>query len=154
MLKIQSCMKWKPKKTIWVFFIQKYGKFWTFSLDNYIKHKLLIFEEWCTKNVCSSSIYHIYWHIARYNIPIKHKKNQEENLKKKYPLTNMYKGCVPEISVAFKRLIWVVSTVRPMTFETNKNNSRCFLDLRHIKHKWYHHVIENLKTFFSKKGRA
>ena len=38
------------KKPIWVFLLyklfQKYSKFWTISLDNFIKHKPLISEEW------------------------------------------------------------------------------------------------------------
>ena len=40
--------KWK--KTIWVFLFQKYGKFWSILLDNFIEHKLLISEEcWYTQ---------------------------------------------------------------------------------------------------------
>ena len=37
----------KNKKTMWVFIFQKYGKFWSVSLEYFIKHKPLISEEWC-----------------------------------------------------------------------------------------------------------
>ena len=45
-LKIQRCSNWKTKKTIWFFLFQKYGKFWSIPLDNFITHKPLISEEW------------------------------------------------------------------------------------------------------------
>ena len=35
-------MKWKTRKTTWVFLIQKYGKFWNILLGHFIKHKPLI----------------------------------------------------------------------------------------------------------------
>ena len=38
--------KMKNKKNTWVFVFQKYGKFWSMSLDHFIKHKTLISEEW------------------------------------------------------------------------------------------------------------
>ena len=38
-------MKWKKKKTTWVFVFQKYGKCWSISLGHFIKHKPLISEE-------------------------------------------------------------------------------------------------------------
>ena len=38
-------MKWKMKKPIWVFVFQQYGKFWSVSLEHFIKHKPLISEE-------------------------------------------------------------------------------------------------------------
>ena len=41
---IQSCLKWKTIKTICVFLFQKYGKFCSISLDNFIRH--IISEEW------------------------------------------------------------------------------------------------------------
>ena len=34
------------KKTTWIFVFQKYGKTWSVSLGHFIKHKLLISEEW------------------------------------------------------------------------------------------------------------
>ena len=34
------------KKYIWVFIFQKYGKFWSVSQHNFIKHKPLFSEEW------------------------------------------------------------------------------------------------------------
>ena len=34
------------KKTTWNFVFQKYGKTWSVSLGHFIKHKLLILEEW------------------------------------------------------------------------------------------------------------
>ena len=39
------------KKTTWVFLYIKYTKFWSISLGHFIKHKLLIPEEWCKKIV-------------------------------------------------------------------------------------------------------
>ena len=36
----------KGKKITWVFVFQKYGKFWSISLEHFIKHKPLISEEW------------------------------------------------------------------------------------------------------------
>ena len=39
-------MKCKMKKSSYVFVFQKYGKFWCVSLEHFIKHKLLISEEW------------------------------------------------------------------------------------------------------------
>ena len=30
----------------WIFIFQKYGKIWSVSLDNFVKHKPLISEEW------------------------------------------------------------------------------------------------------------
>ena len=38
------------KKTTWVFVFPKYGKFWSISLGQIIKHKPLISEEWYTTN--------------------------------------------------------------------------------------------------------
>ena len=35
----------KQKKTTWVFIFQKYGKFWSVSLEHFIKHKPYISEE-------------------------------------------------------------------------------------------------------------
>ena len=46
LLQIQSSSKWKMKTTIWVFLFQIYGKFWSVSLDNFIKHKPPISEKW------------------------------------------------------------------------------------------------------------
>ena len=40
----------KSEKTIWVYLFQKYGKFWSVSLDNFIKHKPFISEECKKKN--------------------------------------------------------------------------------------------------------
>ena len=34
------------EKIMWVFIFQKYGKFWSISLQHSIKHKPLISEEW------------------------------------------------------------------------------------------------------------
>ena len=34
---------------MWVFVFQKYGKFWSISLEHFIKHKPLISEEWDLK---------------------------------------------------------------------------------------------------------
>ena len=34
------------KKTLWVFLLQKYGKFWSISLDDSVERKPLISEEW------------------------------------------------------------------------------------------------------------
>ena len=42
LLQIQSCWKGKKPKNIWLFLFQKYGKFWSVSRDNFIKHKPLI----------------------------------------------------------------------------------------------------------------
>ena len=39
-------MKWKIKKTTWVFLFQKYGKFWSILLEHFTEHKPLISEEW------------------------------------------------------------------------------------------------------------
>lgn len=46
--RIQTCSKWKTKtkKTICLFIIQKCGKFWRLSLDNFIKHKSFFSEEY------------------------------------------------------------------------------------------------------------
>ena len=43
----------KRKKTSWVFLFQKYSKFWSALLDNFIKHKSLISEEcdWKSSNL-------------------------------------------------------------------------------------------------------
>ena len=40
-------MKWKTKKTTWVFWYIKYGKFWSISLEHFVERKPLIYEE-CT----------------------------------------------------------------------------------------------------------
>ena len=39
-------MKWKTKKTTWVFLYIKYSKFWSISLENFVERKPLISEEW------------------------------------------------------------------------------------------------------------
>ena len=38
-------MKWKTKKTTWVFLFQKYGKFWSVLRELFFEHKPLISEE-------------------------------------------------------------------------------------------------------------
>ena len=42
----KSSTKWKTKKTMRVFAFQNYGKFWSVSLEHFIKHKRLISEEY------------------------------------------------------------------------------------------------------------
>ena len=37
----------KENKIIWIFLFQKYGKFWSISLGNFIKQNPLIFEDCC-----------------------------------------------------------------------------------------------------------
>ena len=39
-------MKWKTKKTTWVFLYIKYSKFWSVSLEHFVECKPLISEEW------------------------------------------------------------------------------------------------------------
>ena len=46
LLKIQSYSKWKKEIFCFVFLFQKYDKFWSVLLDNFIKHKPPISEEW------------------------------------------------------------------------------------------------------------
>ena len=42
----KSSMKWKRNKTTWVYFVfQKYSKFWSISLEHFIKNKPHISEE-------------------------------------------------------------------------------------------------------------
>ena len=41
-------MKWKTKKTTWVFLYIKYSKFWSVSLEHFVERKPLIYEEWIT----------------------------------------------------------------------------------------------------------
>ena len=41
----------KTKKTTWVLLLQKYGKFWSVSLEHFVEHKPLISEEWLTINI-------------------------------------------------------------------------------------------------------
>ena len=36
----------KSEKTTWVFLYIKYSKFWSISLENFVEHKPLIYEEW------------------------------------------------------------------------------------------------------------
>ena len=38
-------MKWKMKKTTWVFLCQMYGKFWSISLELFIEHKPSKYEK-------------------------------------------------------------------------------------------------------------
>ena len=42
----KSSTKWTTKKTTWVFVFQKYGKFWSVSLEHLVEHKPLISEVW------------------------------------------------------------------------------------------------------------
>ena len=49
-------MKWKTKKTIWVFLYIKYSKFWIVSLEHFVEHKLLISEAWPSCYIGSQSI--------------------------------------------------------------------------------------------------
>ena len=53
----------KRKKQLWVFKYIKYAKFWSVSLEHFIKHKPLISEEWC-----------IYTSVS--NVPKKDTKNE------------------------------------------------------------------------------
>ena len=71
LLKIQSCLRWK--KSIWVFLLQKYGKFWSISQDNFIKHNPLISEVCCLKilmqppmhtNICHCTIFPLLVHCV------------------------------------------------------------------------------------------
>ena len=43
--KTQSCLKWKMKKTSWVFFFHKYSQFWNVSLGQKVERKPLFSEE-------------------------------------------------------------------------------------------------------------
>ena len=40
----ESCSKWKTKKTTWVFFLYKYRKFWSISLEFKLERKSFILE--------------------------------------------------------------------------------------------------------------
>ena len=44
--KNESCLKWRTKKTTWVFLCIKYSKFWSVSLEHFVERKPLIYEEW------------------------------------------------------------------------------------------------------------
>ena len=46
--KNESCSKWKTKKTTWVFFLYKYRKFWSISLEFKLERKTFILEVWNT----------------------------------------------------------------------------------------------------------
>ena len=58
------------KKSIWVFLFQKYGKFWSFPQDNFIKHNPLISEEWVPS---------VAWKAKKHN---RKKKTNQQHLKK------------------------------------------------------------------------
>ena len=45
--KVAQYKKWK--KQLWVFFCQKYSKFWSISLELFVEHKPSIWEEWLSK---------------------------------------------------------------------------------------------------------
>ena len=49
----------KNKKISWVFVIKKYGKFWSVSLEHFIKHKPLFSEE-CSVAAAASSNSYVY----------------------------------------------------------------------------------------------
>ena len=51
-------MKWKTKKSIWIFLYIKYRKFWSVSLEHFIERKPLIYEE-CMRVLLWS--YHNIW---------------------------------------------------------------------------------------------
>ena len=50
--KNESCSKWKTKKTTWVFFLYKYRKFWSVSLEFKLEHKTFILDVW----ICSIGV--------------------------------------------------------------------------------------------------
>ena len=59
------------EKTMWVFIFQKYGKFWSVLLGHFIKHKLLISEEWIKDNimvlwVCILKYKYLNYHIVSF----------------------------------------------------------------------------------------
>ena len=39
-----SCLRWKTKKTMWVFFLLKYSKFWSIPLEFNLERKLFVLE--------------------------------------------------------------------------------------------------------------
>ena len=45
-VKLRNARNEKQKKTMWVFFFYKYGKFWSVSLDKKVDLKPLFSEEW------------------------------------------------------------------------------------------------------------
>ena len=48
--KNESCSKWKTKKITWVFFLYKYRKFWSISLEFNLERKLFILDVWVGKS--------------------------------------------------------------------------------------------------------
>ena len=42
--KNESCLKWKTKKTTWVFFLYEYRKFWSISSEFKLERKTFILE--------------------------------------------------------------------------------------------------------------
>jgi len=84
-VKTQKCSKWKTKKTTWVFFFYKYGKFWSISPEQkielkpfFLKSEGLVFRRsdkshWAPSKCCKYvylPIWYLYMH-ARYNFFVK-----------------------------------------------------------------------------------